>query len=156
MYSLINIYPEALPFLVEMEKLIYENPWSLEDYAAFLSWHKNYVYLAESDGSVCGYVCIVREHEFVQITSIGIIPDFHRMGCGRFILTELAKKMKHSRRRVIAASVMESDHRAAKFFSGVGFHYSRTDDGYLFSQNIWTNPASRIKGFYDQISNPRT
>ena len=154
MYRLIDIYPKALPYLVEMEKLIYGNPWSIDDYAAFLSHSKNYVYLAESDGSICGYVCIAREPEFVQITSIGVVPDFHRLGCGRFIVTELAKKMKHSRRRILAASVMELDHRAAKFFSGIGFHYIQTDEGYLFSQNIWTNPATRIKGFYDRISNP--
>ena len=87
-----------LEILAKMEQSCFKDPWSkelLEDTFKYPYYH---CYLAEEEGQVCGYCCLIVLFEDAEIGNIAVDAAFR----GRGIATELMKTM-HKKARDLGA-----------------------------------------------------
>ena len=76
---------EDIPFVAEIERLCFDEPWSERSLALLLD-EKNAGFVAILDGRVAAYGGMITVLDEGQITNIATHPDFRRLGLARQIM----------------------------------------------------------------------
>ena len=76
---------EDIPFVAEIERLCFDEPWRERSLALLLD-EKNAGFVAILDGRVAAYGGMITVLDEGQITNIATHPDFRRLGLARQIM----------------------------------------------------------------------
>lgn len=81
--------------------------WAESDFMAVLSRHDTIAMVAECDEAVVGFVVYELNPDHLAILNMGVDLPFRRRGVGSAIITCLADKLNHQRRRSLRITVPE-------------------------------------------------
>ena len=85
MIEIRRLIREDIPFVAEIERLCFDEPWS-ENSLKLLLEEKNADFVVEIDGFVAAYGGIVTVLDEGQITNIATHPDYRRRGLASAIM----------------------------------------------------------------------
>lgn len=77
-----------LPQVLEIEQASFLLPWNGEFFLTELHHPHGWVWVAEKDGTIVGYLCGWFVADEGEILNIAIHPDYRRRGLGKFLLEE--------------------------------------------------------------------
>ena len=80
------------------------------------------------DSNVIGFLTIKRHFsETAEIHCMGLLPQYHRKGIGRLLITELEKYLKKEKYKILQVKTISNDSdcknyaQTRKFYTSVGF-----------------------------------
>lgn len=144
-----------LPQVMEIEKLLYENPPSKEEFLVFTKDSVNLV--AESAGEVKGFISYRLHSSGFEIRDIAVHPHYQRQGVATQIVGTLKLKLTQQKRHSIFLTLFESALSAQLFFKSLGFEWKETlkgrhpitgEDAYRFAYSVSTY-TNRITKFLE-------
>ncbi len=112
---------ESMEAVTRIERASYANPWSREDFLRHLRPKTCIGVVAESHGSVVGYMVYENYRRRVYLHNLAVDPTYRRMGVGRELVGRLLKRLTQNKSDIIALEVRESNLTAQLFFRSMGF-----------------------------------
>ena len=87
------------PKVLDIEWRAYDDPWTEEDIASWLSKRNCIGLVAEAGGKVCGYVVYTLHKKRLEIVNIAVDPQHEGKGIGSKIIDRLKYKLTVSTNR---------------------------------------------------------
>jgi [ribosomal protein S18]-alanine N-acetyltransferase len=131
------------PGLLQVEQQCFNNPWTEQDFLAFLRKRQNIVQVAELGDTVVGFIAytLLRSHYLVE--RFAVLPNFRLRGIGRQLCEKLTGKKLQNKRSHVRCFVPESNLPAQKFFRALGWpangverRHFEDEDAYRFEKRI--------------------
>jgi GNAT superfamily N-acetyltransferase len=104
-------------------------------YFSFYPQADHFIVLA--DGASAGRLYVDRQDSCILIVDITVLPEFHRRGIGRALVSELQSEAVSSGR--VLTGHVEKSNPASAFWRHMGFHL--TDGDEMYSRISWTGDA---------------
>ncbi len=130
----------------ELEKLCFDDPWTLNAFEAELGnkISEYIVAIDEETGSVAGYAGVWFMYDCADITNIAVSPEMRRGGLGEKLLTLLADISREKGMRSITLEVRVSNTPAIALYKKCGFeecglrkrYYQGNEDALLMSKML--------------------
>ena len=107
----------------ELEKLCFDDPWSLKSFEAELDNNisEYIVAIDEETGRVAGYGGVWFMYDCADITNIAVSPEMRRCGLGEKLLTLLTDISREKGMRSITLEVKVSNAPAIALYKKCGF-----------------------------------
>lgn len=104
-----------------IEQSSFPVPWKREHFLHEIQAQHSFPFVAEYDGGIAGYVCLMSLFEEAQILDIAVAPDQRGRGLGR-LLMEKALAVAHEKgAEIMALEVRESGAAAIELYQALGF-----------------------------------
>lgn len=133
----------------ELEKLCFDEPWSLNSFEAELDnkMSEYIVAIDEETGSVVGYAGVWLMYDCADITNIAVSPKIRRCGLGEKLLALLVDISRERGMRSITLEVRISNAPAISLYKKCGFeecglrkrYYRGNEDALLMSKALGGN-----------------
>lgn len=130
----------------ELEKLCFDDPWTLNSFEAELNNNisEYIVAIDEETGTVAGYGGVWFMYDCADITNIAVAPKMRRGGLGEKILTLLTDISKERGMMSITLEVRASNEPAIALYKKCGFvecglrkrYYQGNEDALLMSKTL--------------------
>ncbi len=121
--------------VAEIEKLCFSSPWNEQMISEEIDNDFSQMFVAESEGAVCGYCGVQLLAGEGYITNIAVHPDFRRKGIGRLLLQRLEALANEEHAEFLTLEVRESNAPAIALYSGMGF------EAVGIRRQYYTNPT---------------
>ena len=127
-----------------IEQSSFPLPWKREHFLHEINAPHSFPFVAECDGGIAGYVCLMSLFEEAQILDIAVAPDQRGRGVGR-LLMEKALAVAHERgAEIMALEVRESGAAAIGLYQALGFkrvgiranYYEASENAVLMEKTI--------------------
>lgn len=120
-----------LPRILEIERLSFSQPWSLNSFRRelSLSFSRTYLALAESC-EIAGYLCRWLVAGEVHILNIAVHPDFRRQGVASALLAEAVAEATRQQAQLMILEVRRSNLAARRLYRQFGFVQRRLRRNY--------------------------
>ena len=134
--------------VLDIEKLAFEFPWFEDDFIKVLRQRNAIAMIAEAGERVVGFKVYELYTNRIHLLNIAVHPDFHGMGVGGTLMSNLLGKLSEGRRVRITTEVRERNLDAQLFFKRFGFratsvlrdYYDDSDeDAYFFCHALACN-----------------
>lgn len=108
--------------VTEIEKLVFDNPWSEEDFMRCLD-HRNCIGMVAVDETeyVHGYMLYELNKHMLHVLNFVVRPGSQRRQIGRKMIIELTSKLSRSFRTQITMELRETNLPAQQFLRACGF-----------------------------------
>ena len=117
-----RVWTEAdIPKIVEIEKVCFSDPWTVEAFESGMSNPFFHSVLLEDGGQVCGYACQFVIFEDAEILNLAVSPAYRRKGLGRELLKELESYAKEKQAERTLLEVREGNLPARSLYEAWGF-----------------------------------
>lgn len=150
-----------MPEVLNIEGLVFDFPWSEEDFLRCLQERNVIGMVAEYDESVVGFMIYELHSARIHVLNVAVDPDHHRRGVGRDMMEKLINKLSPMRRTRIALEVRERNVSAQLFFRYMNFratsvlrdfYEDTTEDAYVMEYRLPHKsdfvPTNRIARLY--------
>lgn len=104
-----------------IEKSSFPLPWKREHFLHEIGAPHSYPYVAELDGKIAGYVCLMSLFEEAQILDIAVDAAQRGSGIGRFLMEKAFEVALEKGAEVMALEVRESSAPAIGLYQALGF-----------------------------------
>ena len=104
---------DDLPFIIDIEKKSFSNPWSPEQVIS--SFEKTYA--AKEDGIIKGFICLEAVLDEIHILHMAVHPDYRKRGVAKKMM-EFALGIKSKK---FFLEVRESNYQAQRLYEHFGF-----------------------------------
>ena len=121
---------EYISQIVELEKLIFDDPWDASAISQMCESETQRVYaLIQEDGRVAAYCCCQVVLDEGEILRIAVEPTMRRMGIGRSVLIKTIDAMRQESCNSVFLEVREDNLPAINLYKSFGFEdlYKRKD-----------------------------
>lgn len=107
--------------VLDIERLSFGHPWTLEDYEGVLRKRNCVGMIVEIEERVVGLMVYDLYPNRIRIMNFAVHPDFRRRGAGAMMLDKLKHRLSAQRRSRIQVEVSEENVSAQTWFSHRGF-----------------------------------
>jgi ribosomal-protein-alanine N-acetyltransferase len=121
MIEIRRLIREDIPFIAEIERLCFEDPWSERSLELLLE-EKNAGFVAEIDGFVAAYGGILTVLDEGQITNIATHPDYRRRGLAKAIMSAIDVFSSENGIFYLSLEVREKNEAARLLYKSCGWH----------------------------------
>ncbi|MDL2310433.1 ribosomal protein S18-alanine N-acetyltransferase [Peptostreptococcaceae bacterium OttesenSCG-928-C18] len=135
MINIRKMNKEDLVKISEIEKKIFDNPWSYDSFLEILKNKFNHYFLLEKNDVIIGYFGMQIIFDECQIHNIGILEEQRGKGYGNIIFDYIISYCKNNGILNITLEVRESNVSAIKLYEKYGFKKAST------IINYYTNPV---------------
>lgn len=122
------------PEVLAIEKRVFENPWTYDDFLKCFGERGNLAIVAEFsdliENPVLGYMIIHLKEPKANILKFAIHPDYQGMGVGQYMVTKLPTYLTNVKLSRLLAVVNEYDLPSQLFFKECGLRAVSTLRGY--------------------------
>ena len=110
-----------VPQIAELEKLCFNDPWSVNSIATELDNRLSLWLVAVEDDRVIGYVGSQTVMGETDMMNIAIHPDYRKQGIASQLICELTGELKLNGSRSLMLEVRTSNHAAKSLYEKMGF-----------------------------------
>ena len=110
-----------LPFLTEVEKKCFHDPWNEEMLVSELLDKLACFYIVSSDSVDVGYYSFLHVFDEAHIMNVAVLPEFQGRGFGREEMKDLLKKTYDLGAKNVTLEVRESNFKAVSLYESMGF-----------------------------------
>lgn len=96
-------------------------PWKREHFQHEINAPHSFPFVAECDGEIAGYVCLMSLFEEAQILDIAVGVDQRGRGVGRLLMETAFNVAKEKGAEIMALEVRESSAAAIGLYQALGF-----------------------------------
>lgn len=107
--------------IVELEKICFQNPWSVNSIAAELSNRLSTWLVAVENGAVCGYVGSQSVLDSADMMNIAVHPEYRNRGIACALVSELIALLKNQNVISLMLEVRVSNESAINLYKKLGF-----------------------------------
>jgi ribosomal-protein-alanine N-acetyltransferase len=133
-----------LPAVLAIEEASFPNPWRPEHFQHEMTSPYSFPLIAECEGAVVGYVCLMALFEEAQILDIAVAPDQRGKGVARLLMDQAISMAREKEAEVLALEVRVSSSAAISLYERCGFirtglrsrYYEGRDDAVLMELNL--------------------
>lgn len=104
-----------------IEQSSFPVPWKREHFRHEINAPHSFPFVAEYDGEIAGYVCLMSLFEEAQILDIAVGVDQRGRGVGRLLMETAFAVAKEKGAEIMALEVRESSAAAIGLYQGLGF-----------------------------------
>jgi len=125
------MHKDDLEAILEIERVSFGTPWSLESFKAELKDNEYARYLClELEGQVIGYMGLWFILDEGHITNIAITPNHRGQHWGGFLMRSVMKKMVDQGMERMTLEVRVSNNQAQSLYKRLGFTSAGVRKGY--------------------------
>jgi ribosomal-protein-alanine N-acetyltransferase len=110
-----------LDVVLAIERASYPLPWRREHFQHEIDSLHSFPFIAESDGIIVGYVCLMSLFEEAQILNIAIAPELRGRGIARLLLDHSEMIACEKGAELLALEVRSSNTAALTLYEQSGF-----------------------------------
>lgn len=133
-----------LDAVLAIEKASFPNPWRSEHFQQEMAATYSFPFVAEQDGVIVGYVCLMSLFEEAQILDIAVAPEQRGRGIARGLLEYAVSVAQKKAAEVLSLEVRSSNVAAIKLYEQYGFvrtglrpkYYEGKDDAVLMEKKL--------------------
>ena len=122
-----------LASVLVIEQASFPLPWSREHFAHELTAPHSFPFVAESDGVIVGYVCLMSLFEEAQILDIAVAPEQRGRGSARLLMETAFTVAVETGAEVMELEVRASNSAAITLYERLGFYRSGVRANYYES-----------------------
>ncbi len=115
------IQKRDLDFVLTIEKLCYENPWSSNKFLDTLANPNSYSQALIADDGLIGYAFFNLAGDSADLLNLAIHPNYQQQGFAQLLMKKTFSKLTKLEVNCLYLEVRESNHRAINFYQKVGF-----------------------------------
>lgn len=122
-----------LPFVLEIERLSFPNPWQESSFRGEIAnLHISYpsVIIYRPMEKVVGYIIFWLVKEEAQISNLAVHPDYTRLGIGQAVLRQTLVTMRKMKAEQVILEVRPSNRAARSLYEKYGFEILGIRRGY--------------------------
>ena len=110
-----------LDSVLRIEQFSFPKPWKREHFLHEISAPHSFPFVAEYNGEIAGYVCLMSLFEEAQILDIAVATDQRGRGVGRILMEKAFDVAKEKGAEFMALEVRESGAAAISLYQALGF-----------------------------------
>lgn len=130
--------------VLAIEQASFRTPWKREHFEAELAGRYSFPFVAEYDGKLVGYVCLMSLFEEAQILDIAVAPERRGLGIALALMEHACTVAREKRAEVLALEVRASSAPAIGLYQRMGFqrvgvrsaYYEASEDAILMEKNL--------------------
>ena len=130
--------------IAEIEKQSFSDPWTAEMLKDALRFPVYHTFLAEEDGQICGYGCLIVLFEDAELANVAVAPDFRKKGVGKLLMESMHEKAKALGAERMLLEVRVSNQPAIGLYEKYGYsrygkrekYYADGEDAYLMTKTL--------------------
>jgi ribosomal-protein-alanine N-acetyltransferase len=149
--QIFNLRPmtgDDLDAVMAIEEASYTTPWKVHHFRDEMAARFSLPFVADEEGRVVGYVCLMSLFEEAQILNVAVSPDQRGRGIARMMLEEAFRQAREKGAEIMALEVRASNHAALSLYTQLGFkrvgvrngYYDGCEDAILMEKPIKENP----------------
>lgn len=124
-----------LPRILEIERLAFAQPWSLDSFRRELMLPFSRIMVAapteaEADGRLAGFLCRWLVADECHILNVAVHPDLRRGGIGMALMAEAINEAKAKKIRLVTLEVRRSNVAARSLYRKLSFEERRLRSNY--------------------------
>lgn len=131
-----------------IEQSSFPLPWKREHFLHEITAPHSFPFVAEINGQVAGYVCLMSLFEEAQILDIAVAAEQRGRGVGRILMEKALAVAREKGAEVMALEVRESGAAAIGLYRALGFrqtgiranYYESRENAVLMEKNIKEKP----------------
>jgi len=139
-----------LDAILTIEQASFSVPWQREHFEHEMAAPHSFPFVAESNGSVAGYVCLMSLFEEAQILDIAVAPEQRGRGIARLLMNHAVAVAREKKAEVLALEVRSTNSSAITLYERCGFvrtgirskYYEGIDDAVLMELDLAGGGAS--------------
>ena len=143
-YNIRSMSEDDLDAVLAIEQDSFHTPWQREHFGQEMVAAHSYPFVAEYNGIIAGYVCLMSLFEEAQILDIAVAPEQRGRGVARMLMDHAigVARLKHA--EVLALEVRGSNIAAITLYERCGFvrtglrlkYYEGRDDAVLMELSL--------------------
>jgi ribosomal-protein-alanine N-acetyltransferase len=130
--------------VLAIEQASFTTPWKREHFESELSGSYSFPFVAEWNGTVVGYVCLMSLFEEAQILDIAVSPEQRGRGIAISMLEHACAVARGKNAEILALEVRASSQAAIGLYNRSGFtcvgvrpaYYQASEDAVLMEKNL--------------------
>jgi ribosomal-protein-alanine N-acetyltransferase len=142
LYLIRAMITSDLDAVLAIERASYRLPWRREHFQYEIDTPHSFPFVAESDGIVVGYVCLMSLFEEAQILNIAVLPELRGCGIARLLMDHSEMIAREKGAELLALEVRASNCAALRLYEQFGFvrtglrkkYYEGRDDAVLMEK----------------------
>lgn len=127
-----------------IEQASFPSPWKREHFQHEMAAPYSFPFVAECNGILAGYVCLMSLFEEAQILDIAVAPDQRGRGIARLLMDHAIAVAREKEAEVLTLEVRSSNVAAIALYERCGFvqtgmrlkYYEGRDDAVLMEKNL--------------------
>lgn len=135
---------DDLNAVLAIEQDSFPTPWRLEHFEHEMAAPHSFPFVAECNGIVVGYVCLMSLFEEAQILDIAVAPEQRGRGIARLLIDHAISVARENDAEVLALEVRASNIAAITLYERCGFvrtglrqkYYEGRDDAVLMEKSL--------------------
>lgn len=133
-----------LDAVLAIEQASYPTPWRLEHFRHELAAPHSFPFVAESNGMIAGYVCLMSLFEEGQILNVAVAPEQRGRGVARLLMDHAISVAREKGAELLALEVRASNIAAITLYERCGFvrtgirskYYEGVEDAVLMEKSL--------------------
>ena len=133
-----------LDAVLAIEQASYPTPWQREHFQHELAAPHSFPFVAEWNGIIVGYVCLMSLFEEAQILDIAVTPEQRGRGFARLLMDHAITVAREKAAELLALEVRASNIAAITLYERCGFvrtgirtkYYEGVDDAVLMEKSL--------------------
>ncbi len=133
-----------LDAILTIEQGSFSVPWKRDHFVHEMTALHSFPFVAECDGVIVGYVCLMSLFEEAQILDIAVAPDKRGRGIARLLMDHAVTVAREKKAEVLALEVRSTNSSAITLYERCGFvrtgirnkYYEGVDDAVLMELKI--------------------
>lgn len=121
---LVDLAPEHLARILEIEKLVNSAPWSEQSFRNEIDYPHGRFRVALVEGEVVGYGAMWLVVDEAHITTVAVDPEWQRMGIGRRLMIDLLQDAKERGMECSSLEVRRGNAAAIRLYEELGYEQS--------------------------------
>jgi len=134
--------PADLDAILNIEQASFSVPWQREHFEHEMAAPHSFPFVAESSGSIVGYVCLMSLFEEAQILDIAVAPQQRGKGIAQLLMDHAVAVAREKKAEVLALEVRSTNSSAITLYERCGFvrtgvrekYYEGRDDAVLMEK----------------------
>ena len=133
-----------LDAVLAIERDSFQVPWQREHFGHEMTAPHSFPFVAEYNGIIAGYVCLMSLFEDAQILDIAVAPEHRGRGVARTLMEYAIASAREKEAEVLALEVRSSNTAAIILYERCGFlrtglrhkYYEGRDDAVLMEKRL--------------------
>ena len=133
-----------LDAVLAIEQASFSTPWRHEHFQHEITAPHSFPFVAEYNGIVVGYVCLMSLFEEAQILDIAVAPEQRGRGIARLLMDHAVAVAREKEAELLALEVSSSNGAAITLYERCGFvrtglrqkYYEGRDDAVLMEMDL--------------------
>ena len=133
-----------LDAVLVIEQASFPSPWKREHFQHEITAPHSFPFVAECDGIIAGYVCLMSLFEEAQILDIAVAPEQRGRGVARLLMDHSVLVAREKGAELLVLEVRASNSSAITLYERCGFvrtgvrskYYEGRDDAVLMEKSL--------------------